>query len=399
MELTLFVIVGAVAILSAAMMLISENAIYSALFLILNFACIAFFYLMLNAPFLAMVQVAVYAGAIMVLFLFVIMLLGAERVAPAPARFRWMVWVATALGVIFLVTASAAIVQGEIDLIEPREARPYVRVVHVLDLDGTPGLDLYLDDDVVAENVSFRDASDFEAWDAGRFTLRAFPAGADPTADVPLIETSVRLEDGNALSFTVIGRANEVRLATVAEDVSQNEDNDTLRMMAVNALPEWDAVDVWDDAGDRQLLIENVPYGEASEIVRLTEDKYTIGLYPHGDSRSRLLAMEDWKLDEDTSVLLVFSEQWNREANSFDDVIIGLETNTRPLFGGPEHVGQRLFSRYVLPFEMVALLLLVAMIGAIVLTHESLKPRRQVVRRFANPPAGLEQPITGEPRQ
>ncbi len=76
MELTLFVIVGAVAVVSAAMMLISENAVHSALFLILNFACIAFFFLMLNAPFLAMVQITVYAGAIMVLFLFVIMLSG-----------------------------------------------------------------------------------------------------------------------------------------------------------------------------------------------------------------------------------------------------------------------------------------------------------------------------------
>jgi hypothetical protein len=45
---------------------------------------------------------------------------------------------------------------------------------------------------------------------------------------------------------------------------------------------------------------------------------------------------------------------------------------------------------------MVALLLLVAMIGAIVLTHESLSTRRQMVRRLANPPAGLDQPIIGE---
>ena len=86
MELTLFVIVGAIAVISAAMMLISENAIYSALFLILNFACIAFFFLMLNAPFLAMVQITVYAGAIMVLFLFVIMLLGAEQLLPKRIR-------------------------------------------------------------------------------------------------------------------------------------------------------------------------------------------------------------------------------------------------------------------------------------------------------------------------
>lgn len=69
-----------VAVISAIMMITSKNAVYSALFLVLNFATIAVMYLLLNAPFIAMVQVTVYAGAIMVLFLFVIMLLGVERV-------------------------------------------------------------------------------------------------------------------------------------------------------------------------------------------------------------------------------------------------------------------------------------------------------------------------------
>jgi NADH-quinone oxidoreductase subunit J len=51
------------------------------MFLVLNFITVAVIYLLLNAAFIAMVQVTVYAGAIMVLFLFVIMLLGAERAA------------------------------------------------------------------------------------------------------------------------------------------------------------------------------------------------------------------------------------------------------------------------------------------------------------------------------
>ena len=75
----IFLIVALVAILSAALMLISANAVHSALFLVLNFACVAFFFVTLGAPFIALVQIAVYAGAIMVLFLFVIMLLGAEQ--------------------------------------------------------------------------------------------------------------------------------------------------------------------------------------------------------------------------------------------------------------------------------------------------------------------------------
>jgi NADH-quinone oxidoreductase subunit J len=51
------------------------------LFLVLNFITVAVFYLLLGAPFIAMAQITVYAGAIMVLFLFVIMLLGAEHLA------------------------------------------------------------------------------------------------------------------------------------------------------------------------------------------------------------------------------------------------------------------------------------------------------------------------------
>jgi NADH-quinone oxidoreductase subunit J len=77
-DLILFLVLSLIAIATALGMLISRNAIYSALFLVLNFVTVAVFYLLLGAPFIAMAQITVYAGAIMVLFLFVIMLLGAE---------------------------------------------------------------------------------------------------------------------------------------------------------------------------------------------------------------------------------------------------------------------------------------------------------------------------------
>ncbi len=79
LTLILFFILGLVAVASAAGLLISRNAVYAALFLVLNFATVAVLYLLLGAPFIALAQVTVYAGAIMVLFLFVIMLLGGER--------------------------------------------------------------------------------------------------------------------------------------------------------------------------------------------------------------------------------------------------------------------------------------------------------------------------------
>jgi len=95
---------GFAAIAAALGMLFSRNAVYSALFLIFNFSIGAVFYLILGAPFIALVQVTVYAGAIMVLFLFVIMLLGAEQVGRKQTSW-WSQPLALSLGVILLVEA------------------------------------------------------------------------------------------------------------------------------------------------------------------------------------------------------------------------------------------------------------------------------------------------------
>ena len=78
-----FILLAAVAVAAAVGMLLSRNAVHSALYLVLNFMTVAVFYLVLNAPFIAMVQITVYAGAIVVLFLFVIMLLGADKLRGA----------------------------------------------------------------------------------------------------------------------------------------------------------------------------------------------------------------------------------------------------------------------------------------------------------------------------
>jgi NADH-quinone oxidoreductase subunit J len=101
-DLVLFLILAVVCIAAALGMLFSRNAVYSALFMILNFGTVAVFYLMLNAPFIALTQITVYAGAIMVLFLFVIMLLGAEQTGRTPAAW-WLQPLALFLGVVLLV--------------------------------------------------------------------------------------------------------------------------------------------------------------------------------------------------------------------------------------------------------------------------------------------------------
>ncbi len=101
-DLIIFLVLSLIAVSSALGMLFSKNAVYSALFLALNFVTVAVFYLLLGAPFIAMTQITVYAGAIMVLFLFVIMLLGAESLAPSKAL-PWQKPLAVLLAVMLAV--------------------------------------------------------------------------------------------------------------------------------------------------------------------------------------------------------------------------------------------------------------------------------------------------------
>ncbi len=79
MELFLFVILGGLALISGILVVFQRNPLYSALFLILTFLAMAGLYLVLGAEFIALVQVLVNAGAVMVLFLLVIMLINPEK--------------------------------------------------------------------------------------------------------------------------------------------------------------------------------------------------------------------------------------------------------------------------------------------------------------------------------
>jgi len=94
-----FWVFAPISIGSAIAMLFQRNAVHAALFLIVNFFTIAVFYLVLDAPFLFAVQIIVYAGAIMVLFLFVIMLLGVDREEVLTERVWWQRPAAVLLGV------------------------------------------------------------------------------------------------------------------------------------------------------------------------------------------------------------------------------------------------------------------------------------------------------------
>src|SRR3982750_3997080 len=85
----LFWFLSVLALFSALMVITSRNPVYSVLWLIVTFFAISGHYILLNAQFLAIVNIIVYAGAIMVLFLFVIMLMNLTKTAE-PKKNRWL---------------------------------------------------------------------------------------------------------------------------------------------------------------------------------------------------------------------------------------------------------------------------------------------------------------------
>jgi NADH-quinone oxidoreductase subunit J len=99
---------AAIAVISSALVVGQRNPMYSVMLLIVSFGALSGLYVLLDAPFTAVTQIIIYAGAIMVLFLFVVMLLNASREAPVAAKAAALVGptgrrVGTVLAVVFAV--------------------------------------------------------------------------------------------------------------------------------------------------------------------------------------------------------------------------------------------------------------------------------------------------------
>lgn len=108
-QVAFFALFALGAIATAVIMVLNPNPIRSALFLVLNLFTVAILYLLLNAYFLAAVQIIVYAGAIMVLFLFVIMLLNLGTPDRAVDKLRWQQPVAVLGGIVLAGVIGAVI--------------------------------------------------------------------------------------------------------------------------------------------------------------------------------------------------------------------------------------------------------------------------------------------------
>ncbi len=421
----LFLIVSFVAVLSAGMMLTRQNAVHSALFLIVNFGCVAFLYLMLDAPFLAMVQVTVYTGAIMVLFLFVIMLLGAETTTDQPRRMRWLGFTGTAIAIILLLVFAFPIASDMLsdEPFEAPDAQAQVRAVNaipggegqiftvmemgfampladsvrgnvLLDAADENYADLRLD--ALVYDAVGADAAAYTSLAAGDYTISA-GVGDGSYVSAPVFSEALRLPPDSAHTLLFYQNAEGLVAISLQQDDVSAPEVGTMRLTFINAVADKEValVDVGQYSARSSLcdnsscgaliphrvLIEGLPAG-ARATLELDAGDYTLAFVDQ--EQNILRTMTDFTAARgaiETRVLVrepgVPGSQPNYRAVSFSASGI-------PAFGSPEAVGQVLFIEYVLPVMLVGMLLLVALIGVIVLARPDAlaqAERRRVNRR------------------
>lgn len=99
-ETVFFVVFGLLALLAAVGVVAQRNVLYSGLLLVVNMLSLAALYLLMNAQFVGIVQIIVYAGAVMVLFLFAVMIMGGQKARAGASRLRGQGWLAALVVVI-----------------------------------------------------------------------------------------------------------------------------------------------------------------------------------------------------------------------------------------------------------------------------------------------------------
>lgn len=421
MEFLLFAGIGSLAIIAAVAMLISDNAVYSALFLIVNFLCVAFLYLMLEAPFLAMVQIAVYAGAIMVLFLFVIMLLGAEKTASSTRRsFKWLPGLAMGLTLAFLFSVGAAIASGNIEGQPQPPQNGGVRFVHAAPprIDVPEGaseaqlaiaerrFDVLVDGDVLVEDLTFNDLREdiqhYVELAPGEHTITVSPANTD----IPFKTLPLTVEDTTTYTVVLYGDTDANLTAIALEDNLGVPTGENANIAVFNALAGPAAVslgdlesELFDDSRKLAIVAEDVAYGTVSSSLSLNTSASTNWVIFEGGTQEaildgnfgsilmRLNNVEDVDAERKTSYLYVLTGERTIDGSLRPTLITRTDPTSVP-FGNPQAVGMRLFTEYVLPIQLVALLLLAAMIGVIVLTlreEHTQKPSRLMRRKVSRP--------------
>ncbi len=390
-ELWPFIIVGALAIAAAVMMLLSDNAVHSALFLIMVMLCIAFMFLLLNAAFLALIQITVYAGAIMVLFLFVIMLLGNEKLKgsakPDPTnsrRFRWFVPLAFALSLGLLFSFGFVVINAQDGAQSVPAPLPMLRVLNAW-ADETP-LDVYVGETQTADDLLRGEATEWQSVSDAGVQVRVV-SSVDPAAEAVLDLTAAR---GQNVAVVAHGLDAAPVLVQTPHDVSSVFPPSQARLQFLNLSTALPAVQIQERTVafvDRTTpLVPSVAQGQLSEPVQHTPMTASFSVVNPDNPAESLYNLNDYEFRANQSDLFILTDQRAADG-SVRPVLVPFASSALAPFGTPQQMGYSLLTTFLLPFQMIGLLLLAALIGVIVLSQRLARPRtRSLGRRVVSRP-------------
>jgi NADH-quinone oxidoreductase subunit J len=388
-ELWPFIIVGALAIAGAVMMLLSDNAVHSALYLILVMLCIAFMFLMLNATFLALIQITVYAGAIMVLFLFVIMLLGNEKQAgnpkpdaDAPRHFRWYVPLTFALALGLLFSFGFVVINAQTNAPAPPAAAPMVRVINAWGNDMP--VSVQLNGVTVTPELAQGDTTAWFPLPEAGAQISVLPAGSETP-----VALDVQVVPGESAAVIAFGTDVAPQLRAVAQNTATVFPSEQSRLQFINLSSAQPVLQVLEETSGFintvSALVPEINQGQLSEVIQHAPITVDFALVNPARPTEVLYRIEDYTFGNNDTDLIVLADDLSSDG-AVRTVLLPSRAPAEAPFGSPQQVGYSLLTTFMLPLQVVGLLLLASLIGVITLAQRMARPRakmggRRVVSR------------------
>jgi NADH-quinone oxidoreductase subunit J len=400
----MFWALAAAAVGAALGVVLSRNAIYSALCLVGTMFCLAGLFVLLNAQFLAAAQVIVYAGAVMVLFLFAIMLLQAGQV-PGEERFTMQAALGWLFGIILAVqigslvflgfnkqthahtsktggptlTATETILPGASATVTVRDsyANPDPKAK------DTINIEFILSPVGEAETITLTETAVNSDTFIGTIATKSNPVPGTPEDGVFHVQASQKITANYEDTHTGNYRTAVIRIRDHAMDMPAKITPGapleiTLGAQAANLNPA--------TADTVKIVLANSPMGER-ETLTLTETGPATGVFAGslnieygtiagknndgamnakgGDTITALYEPGD---GDKIEASLADDDSFDADEDK-PDVMAQAEVE----YGNTEAVALTLFAKYIYPFEVIAVLLLIAMIGAVLIAKKKLK--------------------------
>jgi len=258
-------------------------------------------------------------------------------------------------------------------LLKPIAHNPRVRVINV---DPGQAIAVYADGVPLTTGLAYGKDSPYVELPAGTHTVTALVGNADgnpanPNTAKTLLSKSFPL--ASETTTTLIAAA--TRWIDVPEDLTPLTDDMQFRYIGVNALNGSVPVDLLEvdpaNASSVQVAAPQIAYGQFSAPVAQAAGSYTLAWQAAG---KRIGFYAGQTLAAGSTQLFVLAPDPSVTGQT---TALNFSQLAQPAFGSPQQIGQQLFSTYLLPFELVSLLLLAAMVGAIVLTRDEFVRRER----------------------